>query len=278
MCSQRGPSFRGRAGFTLVELLVVVAIIALLIALLLPALSGARRAGQTARCLANFHTLGTAQQLYANAYKDALVDAALAHGGLGNPRQSWSFIFRELIGGSLVLHSPVDRSVLWPVDEGGSSAAMSFDQYLRAYDASPDSPPTAPLARWTSYGLNDFVTRSKAPPIEFTNNHSFETLSKVPRPSATVQWLVMTFGNYGPQSVQFAVSDHVHSFNWSDGPPRSQADTASKESEIAAHGGKLGSFAGLSNYGFLDGHAATLKFEDVYLDAQHNKFYPEVAR
>lgn len=271
-------STRARTGFTLVELLVVIAVIALLIALLLPVIAGARRAGQTTKCLANFHTLGTAQQLYCNTYKDALVDAALAHGGVGNPRQSWPFVFRELIGGSLVLHSPVDKSLYWPTDQGGNSTAMSFDQYIAAYDADPNSTLNPTLARWTSYGLNDFVTRSKAPPIEFTNNHSFETLTKVPRPSATVQWLIMTFGNYGPHSAQFAVSDHVHSFNWSDGPPGSQADTASKEAEIAAHGGSLGSFSALSNYGFLDGHAATLRFRDVYLDAQHNSFFPEVAR
>ena len=41
------------AGFTLVELLVVIAIIALLAALLLPALSQARQQARTARCVSN---------------------------------------------------------------------------------------------------------------------------------------------------------------------------------------------------------------------------------
>ncbi len=40
------PNKRARRGFTLVELLVVIAIVALLVALLLPALAGARRAGK----------------------------------------------------------------------------------------------------------------------------------------------------------------------------------------------------------------------------------------
>jgi prepilin-type N-terminal cleavage/methylation domain-containing protein/prepilin-type processing-associated H-X9-DG protein len=94
-------SRRGTVGFTLVELLVVMAIIALLAALMLPALAGAKGKASATACLNNLRQIGIASVLYADDNSGAFPRSA--HTG-----QSWVGTLQSYCQGTNLWRCPRD--------------------------------------------------------------------------------------------------------------------------------------------------------------------------
>jgi prepilin-type N-terminal cleavage/methylation domain-containing protein len=63
---------RRPGAFTLIELLLVIAIVAVLLSLLAPSLSGARKAARLSVCMANMRTFGTTLGTYGAQFKDSI--------------------------------------------------------------------------------------------------------------------------------------------------------------------------------------------------------------
>ncbi len=74
-----------RRGFTIVELLVVISIIALLVGMLLPAIGKARDSAMLRQSSSNLRQLGAAHQLYASEWNDRQFQLARDNfGAFGN--------------------------------------------------------------------------------------------------------------------------------------------------------------------------------------------------
>src|SRR5437667_11461671 len=92
--AQRAPL----AGFTLVELLVVIGIIAVLIGVLLPALSRARESARMIKCASNERTIMQMMHMYATMQKGWLPPFNYgANGATTETWRSWDQILMETL-------------------------------------------------------------------------------------------------------------------------------------------------------------------------------------
>jgi prepilin-type N-terminal cleavage/methylation domain-containing protein len=117
----RPRDFRGKAlstAFSLVELLVVIAVIAILASLLLPVLGKAKDKAHAVQCLSNLRQLGFCWQMYATDHADHIVPNTSFHDGavpLGRENtwvQGWLDAERFVPDNTNQVH--LRESHLWP--------------------------------------------------------------------------------------------------------------------------------------------------------------------
>lgn len=151
----RDRQIMGRAGtraFTLVELLVTIAIIALLVGITLPAMTKAREAARRTKCLVNLKSFGIAFEGYLRDYKNVLPDARVFGGPAlaGNSRKAlWEFMIPYLDSTPPTRDDPNDpQSPYQPRDpyfcpsdrdaEGGRVSGSSYEYWggvvIRAFE------------------------------------------------------------------------------------------------------------------------------------------------
>lgn len=181
----RCSAISGRGGFSLVELLVGISIVAGLLGVLVPALGSARDKGRGAVCLNNLRQLGAALAMYGNDYNDRCM-----------PLSYWS---ADDIGSGPVVY-------WWGTSEsGGVDHTRGFVfPYLQAQPAER-SVFECPMQPWGSYRA-----QGAAKKITSTYGYNGYYLS----PSQTPGWAFdighrpwLDFGHVRDTAVVFAFAD-----------------------------------------------------------------------
>lgn len=245
-----------RAGFTLVELLVACAVLALLLGLLLPALRSISRQAMSTQDLSNLRSLMQAHASYMNLNNERFVDVGLPHGSFGDPSLSFVHRLKPYVGTSvLAVKSPLDQSPHWSAADGG--------------DGVPVVEGVTPVWRCTSYGMNNYLSRTLSPLVALDGpSAATDTLARFHKPENMVCFLLMAeLGSY-------ASADHPHVEEWGAAPiPSKQAST-----QVLINGVDRSrvSTDSRSNYAYLDGHVRTHRFDEVFKDTNNNRFDPGI--
>ncbi len=165
-----GPA-GNRIRFTLVELLVVVAIISVLAALLLPALDNARESARATQCLGNQKQVGAALLMYADDMDGWL--AIVHNDGAGHVNFPADFLANS--GGlkTNVVYVPKDNFNLFVCPSADTKRRYSSQTYC-FYRPSRDTEYTAKYAATNNFKL----FRSSAPELEFCQTNRMPSPSR----------------------------------------------------------------------------------------------------
>jgi len=132
----------GRRGFTLVELLTILAIIGLLMSLVLPAVMDARAAARRMSCANNLRQIGTALTQFESTHGHFPgIYAGSTGPWFGLPKQEWSYspsslLAAELSGPSLAALVPITQPLNEPFNPDWNGIDLPSPAVLRC----PDDP------------------------------------------------------------------------------------------------------------------------------------------
>ncbi len=190
-------SHRPATGFTLVELLVVMAVISILASMLLPALASAKGKARGLSCLSNLRQIGAAIHLYAGDFQDYLVPAEYNVGNGAQFEEGWATL---LVNGGYL---PAPRAAVYGTLEEGRSVFQCPEGRFEVYSVNPTARDDAEGAKafpfksestgekfyvHTWYGLNGGLgSTRKYPFVRVPGDEGGTALNKLTRASSSSQ-------------------------------------------------------------------------------------------
>lgn len=259
-----GIRLSSRRAFTLVELLVVVAIIALLVSILLPTLNKAKAAAKMVMCQTNLHAIGKAAYLYA-AENDDYIPRGMALPN--NDPSNINFGYYQFAGRL----SPYVGGPVVPLSD-----ADEDDEYEEMYNVFYDAFKHIPAYRCPSFQDPEYVLtyvvnarRMERNPASGDTETGVSQLFKLPVPPAEVLYI----GELNP--VTLLATDYFGAYDFfyvsqlpfdAAGSPNDDTESRVIHSDDERHLGRTTMI-------FFDGHA-----ESRWLDADKmpvELFYPD---
>jgi len=144
---------RSKSAFTLIELLIVIAIIAILAAILFPVFNNARKKALQTSCTSNLKQLGTAILMYAQDYSDQFPYAL--YGDVVNGNSAWAdVIFQGYVNNDQIYDCPASNLRM----DRRTGVNQYQTRFIRAYEGY--------AGVGYSYGINAMEPNlSLSPPI-----------------------------------------------------------------------------------------------------------------
>ncbi len=235
---------RQSAGFTLIELVVVIAIIALLMGILLPALGASKAIARRMQCMTQMVSIGQAMTMYTGE-NDEYFPPSVHSFSIADPVAAWDVQLAPYLGYTSFSGDPLSFNIFT------SDALVQLRSTLyRCPEDQRDQPEPAfaPPDSYLSYGKSVyFELRPDSPDpqeaVVLAGNTWGRTLD-IPLPSATVIFGEIAGGAFGV--------DHVMAHFWKLG--RTEPGDGL---DLIRHGSA-------SNYIYADGHANGVAFPQTF--------------
>ena len=258
-----------RTGFSLVELLIVIAIISLLVTIAVPSLSKAKEQARRSVCLANVRRLAIAANTYAAKYDDSLPphrlpknrDGSVYVNEYGRQKPRWPWFLHEDAG-------PVIEKSRYATDaEFQAATEMSNDNFI----CPSMNDEYARDIRNGAYGYNHAYLGSGRGNPKYSDRYvPMNWPVRIGRIHNTTRTVMFGDSRGAINGPSMTVRQHAYtldsprlavSLGFTEFGPKNNIDSSVPEKYM--HSPAHERHNGLANIGFVDGHAEPMSLQDL---------------